>query len=59
MGADAVLVNTAIATAEDPEAMGKAFAMAVEAGRMAYNANMAQTHEAAVASSPLTGFLHE
>ncbi len=59
MGADAVLVNTAIATAEDPEAMGKAFAMAVEAGRMAYNATMAQAHETAVASSPLTGFLHE
>jgi thiazole synthase len=59
MGADAVLVNTAIATAEDPEAMGKAFAMAVEAGRMAYNATMAPTRETAEASSPLTGFLYE
>lgn len=57
MGADAVLVNTAIATAEDPETMGKAFAMAVEAGRMAYEAKLAQTRERAAASSPLTGFL--
>ena len=59
MGADAVLVNTAIATAEDPEAMGRAFALAVEAGRMAYTAAIAPTHERAVASSPLTGFLYE
>jgi thiazole synthase len=57
MGADAVLVNTAIATAQDPEAMGKAFAMGVTAGRMAYEAQMAHTHDTAVASSPLTGFL--
>lgn len=57
MGADAVLVNTAIATARDPIAMGKAFAMAVAAGRMAYEAQLAETRDAAVASSPLTGFL--
>ncbi len=36
MGADAVLVNTAIATARDPEAMGRAFDLAVKAGRTAY-----------------------
>jgi thiazole synthase len=57
MGADAVLVNTAIATARDPVAMGKAFAMAVAAGRMAYEARLAEIRETAEASSPLTGFL--
>lgn len=57
MGADAVLVNTAIATAQDPESMGRAFAMAVQAGRMAYLAKMAATSHTAHASSPLTGFL--
>jgi thiazole synthase len=57
MGADAVLVNTAIATAEDPVAMGRAFSLAVEAGRMAYLAKMAEESRTARASSPLTGFL--
>lgn len=57
MGADAVLVNTAIATAEDPEAMGRAFALAVQAGRMAHEARLADVRDSAEASSPLTGFL--
>ncbi len=57
MGADAVLVNTAIATAEDPALMGKAFSLAVKAGRMAYLARMAEESALARASSPLTGFL--
>ncbi len=57
MGADAVLVNTAIATASDPEAMGKAFSLAVRAGRMAYLAKVADESKTARASSPLTGFL--
>ncbi len=57
MGVDAVLVNTAISTAEDPVMMGKAFAMAVEAGRMAYLAKLAKTSKYATASSPLTDFL--
>jgi len=57
MGADAVLVNTAISSAEDPAAMGKAFSMAVAAGRMAYLAKMREESKVAVASSPLTGFL--
>lgn len=57
MGADAVLVNTAIATADDPELMGKAFSMAVQAGRMAYLAQIAAESKSARASSPLTGFL--
>ena len=59
MGADAVLVNTAIATAEDPVAMGRAFSLAVQAGRMAYLAKLAEESRIAQASSPLTGFLDE
>ena len=52
-----MLINTAIATAEDPALMGKAFALAVQAGRMAYLAKMAERSATALASSPLTGFL--
>ena len=59
MGAEAVLVNTAIATADDPVAMGKAFSLAVRAGRMAFLAKMAQQQQTAQASSPLTGFLSD
>jgi thiazole synthase len=59
MGADAVLVNTAIATAQDPVSMGQAFGMAVAAGRMAHLARLAETSALARASSPLTGFLNE
>lgn len=57
MGADAVLVNTALADAADPGAMGKAFALATEAGRMAYLAGLGPQRSEAEASSPLTGFL--
>lgn len=57
MGADAVLVNTAIATANDPIAMGEAFRKAVEAGRTAFEAGLGRTLSTADASSPLTGFL--
>lgn len=57
MGADAVLVNTAIATAADPVQMGRAFSLAVEAGRLAYLAKISEKSEIAAASSPLTGFL--
>jgi len=57
LGADAVLVNTAIAVAGDPIAMGKAFAQAVIAGRMAYEAGLGGQSSNAVASSPLTAFL--
>ncbi|MDP3478271.1 MAG: thiazole synthase [Desulfoprunum sp.] len=57
MGADAVLVNTAIATAKDPVAMGRAFDQAVKAGRAAYLAELADQSDLARASSPLTGFL--
>lgn len=59
MGADAVLVNTAIAASPDPIKMAKAFKWAVEAGRAAYEAKLAKASEHAVASSPLTSFLDE
>ena len=57
MGADAVLVNTALADATDHAAMARAFAMATEAGRMAYLAGIGPVRDTAEASSPLTGFL--
>jgi thiazole synthase len=57
MGADAVLVNTAIATANDPISMALAFKMATQAGRIAYVSGLAQENQIASASSPLTGFL--
>ncbi|MGV3586070.1 MAG: thiazole synthase [Adhaeribacter sp.] len=59
MGADAVLVNTAIAVAGNPMQMAIAFKLAVEAGRLAYEAKLAATGNYAVASSPLTAFLDE
>lgn len=59
MGADAVLVNTAIATATNPVLMAKAFKQAVETGRLAYQAGVAGQRLQAVASSPLTAFLDE
>ncbi|MCI0498971.1 MAG: thiazole synthase [Planctomycetales bacterium] len=57
MGADAVLVNTAIATAANPVEMARAFKMAVEAGRIAFETGLAPKYKTASASSPLTGFL--
>lgn len=59
LGADAVLVNTAIAVSPNPIQMGKAFKLAVEAGRMAYEAKLAKVQSHAMASSPLTSFLDE
>lgn len=59
MGADAVLVNTAIATAGDPVAMARAFGRAVEAGRAAFLAEPGGVQQYARASSPLTGFLRD
>ena len=58
LGADAVLVNTAIAVSQNPVEMGKAFKMAVEAGRMAFEAKLAPVKQHAEASSPLTSFLN-
>lgn len=57
LGADAVLVNTAIAVASDPNRMGWAFKQAVEAGRAAYEMGLATPSATASATSPLTGFL--
>lgn len=57
MGADAVLVNTAIAVAGDPIAMAQAFKMAVKAGRIAYESGLGAVNQLAIASSPLAAFL--
>jgi thiazole synthase len=59
LGADAVLVNTAIAIARDPVRMAGAFRLAVEAGRLAYLAGLGPERESAEASSPLLGFLEK
>jgi thiazole synthase len=59
MGADAVLVNTAIAVAHDPNWMAVAFRMAVEAGRLAREVGLGEPQETASATSPLTAFLSE
>src|ERR1035437_3681491 len=56
MGADGVLINTAIATAYNPVKMAIAFRMAVEAGRLAFEARLAGKSNGAHASSPLTLF---
>jgi thiazole synthase len=58
MGADAVLVNTAIAIANDPVQMATAFKWATIAGRMAYKAKLGSIKQYAEASSPLTSFLN-
>ncbi len=57
MGADAVLVNTAIAVAGDPVKMAEAFRLSVISGRMAYEAKLGEVSQSAQASSPLTAFL--
>ncbi len=57
MGASAVLVNTAIAVANDPVAMARAFKLAVEAGVLARQAGPGAVNSVASATSPLTGFL--
>jgi thiazole synthase len=57
LGADAVLVNTAIAVASDPSRMATAFKLAVEAGRAAFESGLAAQQDSASATSPLTAFL--
>ena len=57
LGADAVLVNTAIAVAPDPNRMAVAFAQAVEAGRTAFEVGLGSQQWTASPTSPLTGFL--
>lgn len=60
LGADAVLANTAVATAGDVVAMARAFRMAVEAGRQAYLAGLGRVLDfTGDASSPLTGFMED
>jgi len=58
LGADAVLVNTAIAVVDNPIMMARAFSLAVQAGRMAYHAKLASSTAKAYASSPFTAFLN-
>ena len=58
MGADAVLINTAIAVSGNPVAMATAFRLAVESGRIAFEAQLAERINIAAASSPLTSFLN-
>ncbi len=57
LGADAVLVNTAIAVAGDPDRMAVAFRQAVEAGRTAFEVGLGQARSTASPTSPLTAFL--
>jgi len=59
MGVDAVLANTAVATAGDPAGIALAFSLAIRAGRLAYLSRLPAGHSQAAASSPLTGFLFE
>jgi len=55
MGFDAVLLNTAIATAADPVGMARAFAAAIEAGRTAFEAGLMERRDMAVPSTPVAG----
>jgi thiazole synthase len=59
LGAAAVLVNTAVAIADNPPLLAKAFAQAVEAGRAGYFSGLPAQKTHSEASSPLTGFLFE
>ena len=59
LGADAVLVNTAIATSADPVGMAVAFSKAVEAGRLAYEIGILREYDYAQASSPLDDFIKD
>lgn len=59
LGADACLINTAIAIADDPVKMAEAFALGVKAGRTAYLSGLGESSFYAVATSPLTSFLND
>lgn len=59
MGASAVMVNTAIAAASDPQKMSYAFKLAQEAGRAAFEAGLAMKSQSAHATSPMEAFLKE
>jgi thiazole synthase len=55
MGFDAILLNTAVATADDPPAMAEAFAAAIHGGRLAFEAGLMAQTDLAVASTPVFG----
>jgi thiazole synthase len=55
MGYDAVLLNSAVAQAHDPIAMARAFKLAIEAGRLGYEAGIMARQEMAVPTTPVTG----
>jgi thiazole synthase len=57
LGADALLINTAIAQAQNPAAMARAMALATEAGRLAYRSGRIPIKTYASASSPMTGIV--
>ena len=59
MGVDAVLANTSIALAAQPGQLAKAYALAEQAGRLAYLSRPSSPQQIASASSPLTGFLYD
>jgi thiazole synthase len=59
LGADAVLINTAIAVATDPVSMAESFKLSVIAGRKAYKAGMSYSLEHSMATSPLTPFIND
>lgn len=59
LGAAAVLANTGVAVADDPVSMARAFALAIEAGRLCYISGPGAVRDTAQASSPLTGFLRQ
>ena len=59
MGADACLVNTAVATAEDPAGLAEAFSLAIRSGRLAYLSKIPAAQKTSEPSSPLTNFLYE
>ena len=59
IGVDAILLNTAIASSNDPVSMARAFKYAVQAGRLAYLSGMAEESKTARPTSPLTEFLHK
>jgi thiazole synthase len=55
MGFDAILLNTAVSRAADPVSMARAFALAIEAGRSAFEAGLMEMHDMAVPSTPVAG----
>ena len=59
LGADAVLINTAVAISNDPIRLARAFKDAVNTGRTAHNIGLSEEQKEAHGTSPLTGFITE